>query len=52
MERNSEYDRKLAELAAAQLVEQLSHMKTTKLELPIKDSSGEWLVTAQLVNKS
>jgi hypothetical protein len=46
-----EYDHTFAELAAAQLVEQLKHKKTSELEIAIKDSTGEWLVRAKLAKK-
>jgi hypothetical protein len=35
--------------SAAQLVEQLKHANTSELKIRIKDSTGEWLVTAKLL---
>jgi hypothetical protein len=51
MDQQHEFDQTFATLAAAQLVEQLKHKKTSELEIPIKDSTGEWVVTAKLVRK-
>jgi hypothetical protein len=51
MEQEPEYDHNFVELAAAQLVEQLKNTKTSELEIPIKDSIGDWIVTARLVKK-
>lgn len=48
----NQYNHPFAELAAAQLIEQLKNSKQSELEIPINDSSGDWLVTAKLVKKA
>ena len=41
MDQQQQFDHTFAELAAAQLVEQLKNAKTSELEIPIRDSTGE-----------
>jgi hypothetical protein len=52
MDQQIENDHAFAQLAAAQLVELLKNMNETELEIPLKDSSGEWVVMAKLVRKN
>ncbi|MFC5864824.1 hypothetical protein ACFPT7_21125 [Acidicapsa dinghuensis] len=52
MEQYPEHDETFAELAAAQLVEQVKNKKTGEFQIPIKDNSGEWIVTVKLIKKS
>jgi hypothetical protein len=52
MEQQRALNYTFAELAAAQLVEQLKNTDTSDLEIPITDSAGKWLVTAKLVKRN
>jgi hypothetical protein len=52
MDQQPQYDHSYAMLAAAQLVEQLRNLNTSDLEIEIKDSGGQWLVTVKLHKKN